>query len=271
VRELAPIIDFHAHAFPAKIAEKAAAQLASFYRLEIPHQGLLEPLLASAGEAGVSKICLHAAATKPSQVQPTNDWMAGVCSDMIVGFGTIHPDYEDWLAELDRMEALGLAGIKFHADFQGFELDDPRMWPIYEAIDDRFLVMFHVGDQKSTLASPTRLARVLDNFPRLKAIAAHLGGYASWEEAREILLGRELYIDTSSALWCMEPQKARELIYAHGVDRVLFGTDYPIATAAEELNRLEALGLTGEEMDNILWQNAARLLKPVQDRLKQVG
>ncbi|MHB8170781.1 MAG: amidohydrolase family protein [Thermincolia bacterium] len=255
------IIDFHAHAFPTKIAEKAVEQLEIFYGIKISNQGELEPLLSSADKAGVSKICLHAAATKPSQVRPTNDWMAGVCSERILGFGTIHPDYEDWLAELDRMKELGLTGIKFHADLQGFELDDPQMWPIYEAIDDRFLVMFHVGDKISTLASPERLAKVLDNFPKLKAVAAHLGGYSNWAEARELLYGRNLYVDTSSALWCMEPKEARRLIYAHGVDRVLFGTDYPIATAAEELERLEALDLTGEEMDLILWSNGARLLE----------
>ena len=40
----------------------------------------------------------------------------------------------------------GVRGLKFHADFQGFFLDDPAFLRLLEAAAGRFAVMFHVGD-----------------------------------------------------------------------------------------------------------------------------
>lgn len=255
------IIDFHAHAFADKIADKAVEQLASYYELEINNRGYLKDLLASADEAGISKIVLLAAATNAAQVQLTNDWMASAVTDRIIGFGSLHPDYKEFEAELERMKGLGLRGIKFHADFQAFDIDDPRMWPIYEAIGDRFLVMFHVGDKKSVFSHPARLARVLDAFPRLRAVAAHLGGWSQWQEAQEFIIGKNVYVDTSSTSWCCDPETAVKMIRNHGVDRVLFGTDYPILTHQEEVDLLLKLPLTDTEKEKILGLNAKELLE----------
>lgn len=255
------VIDFHTHAFPAKIAGPAVEQLASHYKLKVACPGTLPDLLRCAREAGVMKLCLHAAATNPEQVEQTNNWIAGHCSDFIVGFGSIHRDYKNFSAELDRMETLGLTGIKFHAEFQGFAIDDRRMWPIYEAIGDRFLVMFHVGDRESDLSNPVRLGRVLDNFPNLKAIAAHLGGWSRWREARDHILGRDVYVDTSSTTWALPPAEVADIIRTHDIDRVLFGSDYPIVSPGQELNAFARLPLTSGEKEKILWQNAARLLE----------
>lgn len=255
------IIDFHAHAFPAKIAAKAVEQLSSHYSLNIPYPGTLKSLLASADEAGVEKIVLHAAATNPDQVQATNDWIAGRCSGRIIGFGSLHPDYQEFKQELDRMYALGLIGIKLHSEFQDFPIDDARMWPVYEAIGNRFLVMIHMGDRHSDYSSPRRLARVLDAFPKLKVIAAHLGGWSSWDDARHYVLGRDLYVDTSSCTWALPPEEVTALIREHGVKRVLFGTDYPVTSHLEELERFNSLPLTPQEKEKILWENAEKLLQ----------
>lgn len=255
------IIDFHAHAFPVRIAAKAVEQLSSHYKINIACPGTLRNLLASADEAGVKKIVLLAAATNPDQVQATNNWIAGRCSGRIIGFGSLHPDYPEIGRELDRMQALGLAGIKLHSELQAFPIDDARMWPVYEAIGDRFLLMIHMGDRHSDYSAPWRLARVLDAFPKLKVIAAHLGGWSSWEDARRYVLGRDLYVDTSSCTWVLPPAEVVALIREHGVDRVLFGTDYPVTSHQDELARFNSLPLTLREKEKILWENAEELLK----------
>ena len=255
-----PVIDFHTHAFPTKIAQPAVDQLSSHYKLSVARPGTLQDLLDCAREAGVIKICLHAAATSAEQVEPTNNWIAQQCSDFIIGFGSLHVEYKDFPTELVRMKSMGLTGIKFHADFQGFAIDDRRMWPVYEAIGDRFLVMFHVGDRESDLSNPARLGRVLDNFPGLRVIAAHLGGWSRWQEAKDHILGRDVYIDTSSTTWVLPPEEVAALIRAHDTERVLFGTDYPIVAHRQELNAFARVPLTREEREKILWKNAARLL-----------
>jgi hypothetical protein len=46
----------------------------------------------------------------------------------------------------------------------------------------------------------------------------------------------------------------------HGTDRILFGTDGPWTDAAAEIAELRALGLSADEVEAVLWRNAARLL-----------
>lgn len=158
-------IDFHAHAFPDNIEQKAIKNLESHYTINVPNKASLDELLASTKSARVDKLVLLVAATKPALVKMTNDWVANISSkipDKIIGFGSIHPNFKKYEKELDRMEQLCLKGIKIHPKFQGFDLDDPRMWLIYEAIGNRFLVLFHVGNKHSKASSPAKLAKILE-------------------------------------------------------------------------------------------------------------
>ncbi|HNW93333.1 MAG TPA: amidohydrolase family protein [bacterium] len=258
--EVPLIIDCHAHGFPDKIAEKAVVQLEDHYGMKFRNPGTLAGLLASADAAGVSRLLVHTAVTKPSQTIVNNDWAASIQSDRVLPFGSMHPGFADIRGEFRRIRRFGLRGIKLHPDFQQFNLDDPAAFPIYDACGDDLLLMIHVGDAKFEYSSPTRMARVLDRFPRLKVILAHLGGWQRWDEARTTLYGRPVYIDTSVALAYMPPERAVELIRAHGADHVLFGSDYPYTTHREELARVAALGLTDAEQRMILGGNAARML-----------
>ncbi len=254
------IIDFHAHAFPENVEEKAVKFLKEYYCLNISRRARIEDLLQSAAQAKVEKLVLLGTATHPGQVRNVNNWIASVTDDRVIGFGTLHPDYPDIDEELDRMEALGLKGIKLHPDFQQFDIDDPRMLPIYEKVGDRFPFLIHMGDENVEYSSPRKLANVLRQFPQLRVVGAHLGGYARWDEVKAYLVGKNLYLDTSSALFRLSPEEAVRLIRAHGVDKVLFGTDYPIASHREELERFLQLELTEEEREKILFKNAYRFL-----------
>jgi len=255
------IIDFHAHAFPEAIAEKAVENLEEHYRIKIANKGCLENLIDNLNEARVDKAVLLSAATNELQVRKTNDWLVQSKSDRVIPFGTLHPKYSDFLQELSFLKSKGIKGIKFHSDFQRFNIDDKRMWPIYEAIEEDFIVLFHVGDEKLNFSSPKKLATILNSFPKMKIVAAHLGGYMRWDEVKTYLLGRNLYFDTSSCFWRLPPDKIHELIVAHGVDKVLFGTDYPIKTCREEISNVLNLPLTLEDKKKILGLNAAKLLQ----------
>ena len=255
------IFDFHTHAYPEKVAEKAVAFLNSYYRVTCQGDGTMADLLRSEDEAGVGYLLVHAVATKPSQVEDVNTWIAAHLSDRVFGFGTIHPLYSGIEAELKRIARLGLRGLKLHPDFQGYYVNDPSMDIVYSNIEDKMPVLFHAGDETSDFSSPRRIADVVARYPKLTVIAAHLGGYSEWDEAEKYLIGKNLYIDTSSALWAIPREKAVRLIRKHGVEKVLFGTDYPLTHHKEELARFEALGLTETEKRLILFENAKRLLK----------
>jgi len=256
------IIDIHDHIFPDKIAQKATDAIGSYYGIKMRHTGTVETLLEAGRRIGTTNYVVHSSATTVEQVQAINDYICGVQTEHpeLVGFATLHPGLKDIGREVDRIIAMGLHGIKLHPEFQNLTLDEDNMMPLYEAVEGRLPVLIHVGDRNRDSSSPKRLARILDRFPELVVIAAHLGGYSMWDLSSEYLIGRNLYIDTSSSLPFMEPSRAVGIMGSHGMNKVLFGTDYPMWDHAEEMERFMQLELTEDERKAVLHDNAYRLL-----------
>lgn len=255
------IIDAHAHIFPEKIAERAVGSIGEFYGITMSCTGTCEDLVDHGKEINVVKYIVNSTATKVEQVEPINSFIADACKkfDCFIGLGTIHPDVGDVEAEINKIINLGLKGIKLHPDFQDFNIDDEAAFKIYRAAEGKLPILIHMGDEKRTSSRPKRLARVLDMFKDLKVIAAHFGGYSMWDEAMECLVGRDVYFDTSSSLAFMDKAQAENIIKRHGVEKILFGTDYPMWIHKEELDRFNKLELDNNEREMILYGNAARL------------
>lgn len=257
------IIDIHAHIFPDRIAAKASAAIGEFYDIPMQFDGTLGTLLALGDESGVGTFVVHSVATVPQQVEAINDFIAGTVRlhpGRLVGFATMHPGYRSIGAEIDRAVSLGFRGVKIHPDFQKFNLDDREAMAIYEAIEGRLPILVHCGDNRYEYSKARRMAAVMDRFPKLQVICAHFGGYSEWEDAAAALAGRNVLVDTSSSLFALAPERARELIDLYGVDSVLFGTDYPMWGPEHELALLSRIGLTAEEREKIMHGNAERLL-----------
>ena len=258
------IIDSHAHIFPDKIAQKAVAGIGNFYKELTMHcDGTADSLIKQGEAAGITKFIVQSVATVPVQVESINDFIAGCVKkypDKFIGFAAMHPDYEDPEKEIDRAISLGLKGVKLHPDFQQFAIDDPKAMKIYEIIEGRLPLLIHTGDIRYKYSHPQMLVNVLDRFPKLDVIGAHFGGWSEWDNAAKILGGRRLWVDTSSSLYSMTPEHARELIDAFGVENVLFGTDYPMWTAEHELELFNKIPLTEKEREMILHENAEKLL-----------
>lgn len=259
------IIDAHAHIFPNKIAEKAVAGIGSFYsELKMRCDGTAERLISSGAAAGITKFIVQSVATVPEQVESINNFIVRSVKkypDNFIGFAAMHPDCPDIEKEIERAISLGLKGVKLHPDFQRFCIDDPKAMKIYEIIEGRLPLLLHTGDSRYQWSKPSRLVRVLEAFPKLDVIAAHFGGWSEWDDAAEVLGGKRLWVDTSSSLYAMSPQRARELIDIFGVENVLFGTDYPMWTAADEMELFDKINLTEREREMILCENAERLLE----------
>jgi len=256
------VIDAHAHIFPDKVAERAVQSIGGYYNLPMSGSGTVDGLIKSGEAMGVSHYLVHSTATRPEQVDAINAYISATCAadSRLIGFGTLHPDVEDLPASFENLRGLGLKGIKLHPEFQNFNLDDAVMMPIYAIAEGKLPLLIHMGDENRDSSTPERLANVLDRFPNLTVIAAHLGGYQMWEQAAECLAGRRIYLDTSSSLAFMTPEAATALIRRHGATKILFGTDYPMWLHQEELERLHRLDLSDEERERILWRNAAELL-----------
>ncbi|MDR3147227.1 MAG: amidohydrolase family protein [Treponema sp.] len=260
------IIDFHVHIYPEKIAAKAVSNICAFYNIPMGCDGTVQGLLATAQTPGdtpaIDRFVVFSAAAKAAQVCSINDFIARTIAEhpQLTGFGTLHPDFEDPGAEIERLIGLGLRGLKFHPDMQCFNIDDPRMMKIYALAEGRLPIVFHTGDYRYEYSRPARLARVLDAFPRLTAVAAHFGGWSLYDLALEYLEQRVCYFDVSSSIPYLGKRRAAELIRIYGAQRFLFGSDYPMWDPRRCLEDFYALDLHDDERELILHKNAERIL-----------
>ena len=256
------ILDFHTHIYPENISEKAVHSVSDFYGLHMHGEGTAEALLAYGKEAGVTRYVVQSVAIAPRYVQSINTFIAEECRKHpeFIGFGTLHPAMENVKEEIDRIRQLGLRGIKLHPDTQQFDMDAPEAMAIYEMVEGEFPILMHCGDYRYDHSHPARLANVLDAFPNLTVIGAHFGGWSLFDLAVEYLEERHCYLDISSSMVFLGLRRTKELIRLYGADRILFGTDFPMWDAKEELERLRSLELTDEEMEKILYTNGMKIL-----------
>ncbi len=260
------IFDSHVHIYPDKIAEKASEHVGKFYEIPMKFDGRLATLLDNSRTAGVERCLVHSVATTHDQVCKINDFIHATVEaseGMFVGFCTLHPSMspDEIDAEVKRVISLGLYGIKLHPDCQKFAIDDKHAMEMYEIIDGRLPILFHTGDKRYNYSHPAQLKAAAKRFPRQKMIAAHLGGYSEWENAANTLPGTEnVWYDESSSLAFITPEKAKEYILACGEDRVFWGTDYPMWSAADELERFNRIDLTDAQREKIFWKNITSFL-----------
>ena len=264
------IIDIHTHTYPEAISAKAVKSLAAFYDFTVDGNGTYAELEARSAAVGVTGFLLFSVATNAHQVEKVNDSIAALAEKSrehgfeTVGFAGMYQDYPDFEREIDRVEKLGLRGVKIHPDIQRLDLLDKKMYELCEILEGRMPLYLHMGDNRPQYrySEPRKLVKLLERFPRLEVVAAHLGGYMAWDEAEVELAGRpNVWYDTSSSLWAMTPERAVELIHAYGADRVMYGTDYPVKEPDDELSRFMKLELTEKEREDILYNNAKRFLK----------
>jgi predicted TIM-barrel fold metal-dependent hydrolase len=198
-------------------------------------------------------------------VRKTNEWAASVCSGRIACFGGIYPHAADYKDAIDFVAGLGLRGIKFHAEYQDFILDEPKMLRVYDyALSKGLVLLHHAGFDPAFpppfRSSPERFVNVLEAMGGGVIVAAHLGGHAQWDGVEERLAGRDIYLDTSMGLEYVPEEQFMRIVRKHGADKILFASDSPWSGADTEIERLKKLPLTEREKAAILGGNAQRLL-----------
>ena len=258
-------IDIHTHAFPDEVAAKAVPLLKKRASIEAFTDGTLTDLKRSMEASGVARSVIVPVSTKPGQVESINNWIMSIEDEAFIGFGTIHPRHKAWKDELARLNEHGIKGIKFHPDYQKFELDEPILYKIYEQVrENDMIILFHLGIDLGLsppyTSLPGKLGKVMSDFAGLKVIASHMGGYEMWDDAERYLVGRDLYLETSFGIGFMPDERFLKMVQDHGVEKVLFGTDSPWRPQNGEIEKIEALNLTNREKRRILHDNAARLL-----------
>lgn len=261
------IVDFHTHAFPDSLAPSAIEQLSAEVDKISPHtDGTVGGLLESMDRAGIERAVICAVSTKAEQFDSILKWCAGQASDRVIPFPAIHPDAPDAVAQVRQIATSGFKGLKMHPYYQSFRVDEERLVPIYEeAARHGLIVELHAGYdfafKEDDRASPGRIRTLIERWPHLKIVAAHLGGWRVWEEVAVELAGTPVWFETSFSFDMCPRDLLERIIRTHGTDKILFGTDSPWTDQAESVARLRGADFLNEdEREAILGGNAARLL-----------
>lgn len=259
------IIDFHTHAFPDDIADRAIGILEREGGIKAKLNGKVSSLLTSMDKNGIEKSIVCSIATKPSQFDSILSWSKRIRSERVIPFPSFHPSDENFRERIRAIKEEGFLGIKFHPYYQDFDIDEERLFPIYEEVIERnLIIVMHTGFDfafpRIRKADPQKIARIKERFPELRLITTHLGSWDDWDEVERYLIGKDIYMEISFSLELLSTERARDIILRHPSTHVLFGTDSPWTDQGETLSLLRGLGLSHERERMILYENASRLL-----------
>jgi hypothetical protein len=259
------IVDFHTHAFPDDLAEKALNNLAYKSQILPSYDGTISGLIKSMDEAGIEKSVICNIATKPTQTENILKWCVKIKSDRIIPFASIHPDNNKDI--VGKIKKAGIRGIKLHPMYQDFFADDEKMFPIYEEIEKNNLILiFHSGfdiafptDER---ASVERILKVGRKFPQIRIVASHTGGWKMWDEVLRTLAGENVWIEISMTLKYIENIEIfHEILAKHSPDKILFGTDAPWGSQKEDVEAVKKLAISENLRGKIFYLNAELLLE----------
>lgn len=167
--------------------------------------------------------------------------------DRLIGFMSIHPYDAGALDEFERCRTdLGLRGVKLGANYQNFDPFEPRALAIFERAQKYGLpVMLHQGTSPVRMAPiryahPLLMDEIAMRYPDLKVIMAHMAHPWQAETCVVIRKHPNLYADISGTIY--RPFSFWEqLIKAsewNVMDKLLLGSDFPIATVQESIDAL---------------------------------
>lgn len=292
-----PIIDSHIHTYPTAGTGTRAQQgtgrsgdtgdIKEY--LALLEDGAIEAAVmlnmtpvAEMREAMVSRgMGEEAARTEAiARMHRRNAWTCEVARlhPQLVPFISVDPAMgaDEAVAELSTCLTAGARGVKLHPPNQRYEPSDKRLWPMYEEAQRLELpIIAHsgisFGRKLDAFASPHAFIPVLEQFPRLTLILAHLGeGYfkESFELAERypnVLFDCSYAVEGSLEPPGIPDDDVAAIFWRLGVERVLFGSDWPWGHPLRDAERIRRLPLGEEEKRLILSGNARRVLGIGQD------
>jgi uncharacterized protein len=208
---------------------------------------------------------------KPGMAQWLNQWCANFAARVpdAVHSATFYP--EDGVADYVAEALTGGARLfKLHVQVGQFSPADSRLDGAWGHLEDAGVpIVLHAGSapKPGRFTGPHHVLELLQRFPRLTLVIAHLGmdeygGFADLVEAFP-----NVHLDTtmagtdfSNAFAPLPPDYVRRL--AGLGDRVVLGADFPNIPYpyAEQIQALDRLDLGDDWLRNVLWHNGARLM-----------
>ena len=278
------IIDIHTHVQPAAVIADRGLFLAGEPDFRILYEDSKYRLSSAADVlenmdcTGVSRaVILGFAWRDPELLKTHNDMItadAGSSGGRLIGFTCVYPFAVKGAAAAEASRTLdaGAAGIGevglYDRDLDPEYID--AMAPVMKVCRERGRpVMMHVnepvGHQDSGKApmSLRGIYNFIRPYPDNRIILAHWGGgllffNALKKEAKDVL--KNVWYDTAASPYLYDKSIWKTAAALAGVEKILFGTDFPLLDAERYIEELAVSGLSDDEMERILYLNAKELL-----------
>ncbi|XUX00333.1 MAG: amidohydrolase family protein [Dehalogenimonas sp.] len=277
------IIDFHTHVFSPKIiADRdryvaADPCFASLYSNPKARLTTADQLIAEMDRCGVDKsVVLNIGWSSHELCVESNNYIlesAAKFTDRLIPFIAVQPAAgKKALNEIERCVQAGAKGIgEIRPDVQGLNLDDQIiMSPLIDSlVSNKLILLSHVDEPVGHhytgkgKATPSSFYSFIQNYPDLKLVLAHWGGgfpfYSLMPEVRRAL--NNVWFDSAASPFLYLPSVYKQVAELSGVDKILFGSDFPLLSPRRGLDELVSAGLPDADISKITGSNAASLLE----------
>jgi predicted TIM-barrel fold metal-dependent hydrolase len=244
------IVDFHCHYSPAFFRYREYRMDLDALIAEMDHHQIGQAVLSAAGEyAAYSTAEGNAAIADSVRRFP----------DRFIGFATINPwSRASGVEVLKRTrEEYGFTGLVLHPILQGFEANDPLVFPLVEAALALDMLVYVTGGAPY-LAMPYKIADLAGRYPEGRFVMGHAGWDFHFDVPYCLEACPNLLVETSRNGLANLEALARKF----GSSRLLFGSDQPFSSYAGEIEKIRLLpGLDDADRTNIFSGNARRLLR----------
>jgi predicted TIM-barrel fold metal-dependent hydrolase len=282
------VIDVHTHIFPPEIRRDRCrwrAGEADFCLLyDDPEARLVgaTDLVAYLDRAGVDAACVFGFPWRSQETaRLANDYVIAAAARFpgrLIPFACVDPSAAAARAEAERCLTAGARGLGEIATY-GAGLGDGvrrRVGELAELCREAGVpLLLHTNEAVGHhYPGKTRMAlwQVYDlvrRHPETTWILGHWGGglyvyHLLRKEAGEVL--RNVFYDTAAGPFLYRPEVYRAFRAAAGIDRLLFGSDYPLLALDRYRHDMSAAGLGADEAAAVLGGNAARLLHLGRER-----
>lgn len=267
------LFDVHVHFLPEPIQRAVYAVFDSAgpkigrdwpIRYRFSHEARVELLR----DFGVRRFSTLPYAHKPGVATYLNDWSRDFAAGMpeVLWSATFFPEAEA-PSYVGGLVADGVEVFKIHVQVGEFHLDDPLLEPVWGLLEDAGTpIVVHAGSGPvaNEFTGPGPLRRVLERFPRLCVVVAHLGA----PECEEFLVLAETYervhLDTTMCFTDFFALEYPAALLPRLLDlqpKVLLGSDFPTIPYpyAHQLEGLAATGLGDDWLRDVCWHNGTRL------------
>ena len=236
------VVDGHCHMGP-------------WHNFHIPDNGI-EAMVRVMDRIGIDTIIASPHAAIGPDFRLGNDLIAEAMQrypGRVLGYVFLNPRYEDGVSdELERCVPLGMRQIKLHSG-NGYPYDGERYRPGYEIANEHgFPILAHTWGKDAEVFD-----KLSEEYSNISFILAHagVGDFDTY-----VKLGKErpnIYLDLATSMagygW------VERFVEEVGVEKLLFGSDMPFISAAQQIGKVLYARISDEDKRKILGENARRV------------